>query len=206
MNTTRIVIVAAAFGAIGWLVYPQEQDLEPAAGLALKSEFALFSSAQAAVAAPPVVKAGSLPLKLATNLRQELARPEAEAAVEAAQAPVSKGPVMLGLLGQSRALGKSGDLFPAVSWVEAPPPPPPPPPPAPVIPVAPPLPFRFVGKVEEEGGKTIFFLSAGTSVISARVGDAIDSLYRLDRFENGSLIFIYQPLQAQQPLPIGVTP
>ena len=126
----------------------------------------------------------------------------------AASAPQSKpslpaGSLRLDLLARPRALGAQGDAFGAKSWVIVPPPPPP----APVVveaPRAPPLPFRFMGQVDDGRGNITYFLIRGTASLAVSVGESIDNTYRLERAEGGVLHFIYLPLQARQSLQIGV--
>ena len=134
----------------------------------------------------------------------------ATAAKPPASAPQSKpamaaGALRLDLLAQARNLGKEGDAFGAKSWVIVPPPPPP----APIVaeaPRAPPLPFRFMGQVNDGHGNITYFLLRGTAMLAASVGESIDNIYRLERAEAGVLHFIYLPLQVRQSLQIGVAP
>ena len=73
---------------------------------------------------------------------------------------------------------------------------------APSNPVAPPLPFRFLGRMIDEGKATLF-LSMNERNIVARTGETIDDLYRVDSIENGVAEFTYLPLKQKQTLPIG---
>jgi hypothetical protein len=103
-------------------------------------------------------------------------------------------------------------LFAAHSWY-VPPPPPPPAPPAPVLsaeqlaalqrPVAPPLPFTFIGSYVTDGGIPVFFLTHGDRVYNVRVGDMVDDTYKVDSFTNGQLLMTYKPLNVQQQLSVG---
>ena len=103
----------------------------------------------------------------------------------------------------------SGSLFAAHSWYVPPPPPPPPPPvveaaPAPPPkPVAPPLPFTYMGSYAPKGAVPVFFLTQGDRVYDVHVGDTIDSIYTVDEFTNGRLVFTYKPLNEKQQLTIG---
>ena len=178
-------------------------DLRP-----LRFELGLAERVRAAVA--PVDGTAT---ESALSLRLDLAlsnEPAAGVAVErtaiadATALPVG-GPVKLELLARQRDLGapgESGDAFGAKSWVVAPPPPPPPPPPVIEPPKAPPLPFRFMGQVDEGNGQRIFFLTRGTEMISASVGENIDNTYLLERADGGSLRFVYLPLREAQILQI----
>jgi hypothetical protein len=75
-------------------------------------------------------------------------------------------------------------------------------PPAP--PEAPPLPFRYLGRLNEPGRATVFFLGDEEDhVLAVRPGDPIGPDYRVGRFREGRLEFIYRPMKAQQFLAVG---
>lgn len=91
------------------------------------------------------------------------------------------------------------DIFAVRTW-EPPPPPPdlsPPPPPLP-----PPLPFRFIGRVDEPGKKMAFMLAEGERIFVVSVGDSIGSAYRVESFENGQLFLRYRPMNVRQALDV----
>jgi hypothetical protein len=102
-------------------------------------------------------------------------------------------------------------LFAAHSWYT--PPPPPPPPPAPTltaaqeaalrVPVAPPLPFAYMGSYAPDGSQPVFFLTQGDRVYSVRVGDTLNDTYSIDSLTNGQLVMTYKPLKIQQQLTVG---
>lgn len=73
---------------------------------------------------------------------------------------------------------------------------------APSAPVAPPLPFRFLGRMVDEGKATLF-LSMNERNIVVSAGETIDGLYRVDSIENGVAVFTYLPMKQKQTLPIG---
>ena len=81
--------------------------------------------------------------------------------------------------------------------------------PQPILPAqAPPLPFKFLGKIIDSDSAdtrqtTAFLLTYGDKVLTVRLGNWIDATYRVDRYENGQLYFFYQPMQIQQSLFIG---
>lgn len=78
----------------------------------------------------------------------------------------------------------------------------PPPPPASAVrvePQAPPLPFRYVGTIEDVQGKAVFLLD-GTQVRMARPGEEIASRYRLERITPAAVEFTYLPLKKLQTL------
>jgi len=97
------------------------------------------------------------------------------------------------------------DLFDAQSWYVPPPPPQivkaqlPLPPPAPV---APPLPFVYMGTVEDNGRVTIY-LAKGDRPYSVAVGDTIEGTYRVESLEGGQIVFTYLPMSLKQTLKAG---
>jgi hypothetical protein len=109
------------------------------------------------------------------------------------------------------ASGSAHDLFAPHSWYT--PPPPPPPPTAPVLtaaqlaalqtPVAPPLPFAYIGSYTADGAEPVFFLTQGDRVYNVRVGDNLNDIYSVDSFANGQLVMTYKPLKIQQQLTVG---
>lgn len=101
------------------------------------------------------------------------------------------------------------DPFAVKNWQPAPPPAPPPPPPAqPPEPMAPALPFKYMGRQELVGdaAATVFYLSRGRDAYVVRAGDKLDSEYQLDGADGGVLRFTYLPLSVKQTLPIGIDP
>ncbi|MBD5802890.1 hypothetical protein AZOA_23220 [Azoarcus sp. Aa7] len=79
---------------------------------------------------------------------------------------------------------------------------PPPPPPvsvAPAEPQAPPLPFRYVGAIDDAQGKAVFLLE-GTQVRLARPGEEIAGRYRVERITPSAVEFTYLPLKKMQTL------
>lgn len=101
----------------------------------------------------------------------------------------------------------AGDAFEPRSW--APPPrkptaaeraaaaPPPPPPPE-----APPLPFRYIGMLGNDGATTLF-LANGDRDVAARPGDVIDGVWRLELVNEQRALFVYVPLQQSRTLTLG---
>lgn len=91
------------------------------------------------------------------------------------------------------------DLFATRTWT----PPPSPPPPAPAAsPVAPPLPFTFVGKKLEDDTWEVY-LARGEQAYIAREGQVLESHWRVDKIAPPSLSFVYVPLGQVQSLSIG---
>ena len=82
-------------------------------------------------------------------------------------------------------------------------PPPPPPPPAP--PTAPPLPFRYLGRLDDAKTLTAF-LQKSEQVYAVRPGEVIEGTYRVDTIQPGVITLTYLPLAIQQTLAAGGTP
>jgi len=84
-----------------------------------------------------------------------------------------------------------------------------PPPPAPVVhreppkPVAPPLPFAFMGQYFESGEKPVYYLVRGDKVYDVHVGDTLDNTYRVESGDADKLTFTYLPLGERQMLALG---
>ena len=99
------------------------------------------------------------------------------------------------------------DLFKPHSWM------PPPPPPviavqAPVViekPVAPPLPYRLMGRFNNMQGENIYYLINGSNMIAAQVGQTIDGTYRVESVNTTEIVLIYLPLNEKQiiSIPMG---
>lgn len=91
----------------------------------------------------------------------------------------------------------SVDLFSSRSIYPAPPRQPQPAPPS-----APPLPFRFMGKLVE-GDSVTLFLVIGNQDYSVSLNDVLNNTYRLDQINEDSAVFTYLPLDTQQTLYMG---
>lgn len=117
---------------------------------------------------------------------------------EPARAPEADLP--LERLQRAKREGDAPDLFappaPPVVAAARPAPPPPPPPPS-----APPLPFRYLGRMQE-GGVVTVFLAKGDEAVSARVGDTLDGAWRLDAVGPSAISITYLPLNLPQPLAV----
>jgi hypothetical protein len=93
-------------------------------------------------------------------------------------------------------------VFAGHSWYVAPPP-------VPIVamvpqkPVAPPLPFTYMGRFVEKGGKPVYYLLKGDRAYDVKVGDTLDGTYTLDADDNGRLLFTYLPLKERQSLGVG---
>lgn len=99
------------------------------------------------------------------------------------------------------SLESASDPFGVLSWLPPPPPPPPPAPSAPVqeaAPVAPPLPFAYVGTFNADAVKPQVFLSSGERLLIVSPGDVIDARYRLESITDATAVFTYLPLNEKQ--------
>ncbi|MBS1133494.1 MAG: uncharacterized protein H6R02_635 [Burkholderiaceae bacterium] len=130
------------------------------------------------------------------------AAPDSKLATPSAEStpPVSRGRI---------ATEGAGDAFRMASWTPPPPPPPPPaaPPPPPPPPTAPPLPFSFVGLLEQKSSRPTAFLAKGEALVIAGVGDVIDGTYRVESLSPTGVVVTYLPLSQKQTVgPSGGTP
>jgi len=74
---------------------------------------------------------------------------------------------------------------------------------APAAPVVPPLPFKYLGKVIEDG-KLPVFLARGDDSFSLEAGrkQKLDEQYRVDKVTESAVTFTYLPMNARQTLDI----
>lgn len=70
-------------------------------------------------------------------------------------------------------------------------------------PQAPPLPFRFLGRIVEADRRPAYLLADESRVVVVRVGDLIGKNYRVEKYENGRLLFRYRPMNLRQALDVG---
>jgi hypothetical protein len=105
--------------------------------------------------------------------------------------------------------------------VAIPPPTKPVPAPAVVAPVAPPIPFQYMGKLEQQqkslpsqantmsqpgvasNPKIVVYLARGDESFSVGAGENVDANYRFVGIDGDVLVFTYLPLSQRQTLPIG---
>jgi hypothetical protein len=106
-------------------------------------------------------------------------------------------------------LSPSGDLFAARSWKAAPtlasvneqlvnqtP--------VVQVPSAPPMPFQFIGKLDDRADLQVF-LQNGEKIYVVRKGDVIDDTWRIEGISDVELRFVYLPLHLAQTLSVGST-
>lgn len=74
------------------------------------------------------------------------------------------------------------------------------PPPAPM---APPLPYTYMGKLSDQGELAVFLTRNGKPYV-ARPGDVLDGQYRVDAIRPPVLELTYLPLEQKQTLNIGI--
>ena len=117
---------------------------------------------------------------------------KSEPRASAAPASTARGTASEGLkVPERRALGKvRGELFGA-------PPPPPQPvaaaPSAPAVAVAPPVPYRFAGRVRK-GAEEEFLLSKGDLIFPVKEGETLDGTYRVVAVRAEGIELLYLPL------------
>ncbi|WP_433766572.1 hypothetical protein [Pseudomonas putida] len=104
-------------------------------------------------------------------------------------------------------LSPAGDLFAARSWKPAPtlatvteqpvnv---------APVVqaPTAPPMPFQFIGRMDDRSDLQVF-LQSGEKIYVVRKGDVIDATWKIERISDMELSLVYLPLHLSQTLSVG---
>lgn len=135
------------------------------------------------------------------EIAEPVERPARAAARDASSRQSAPAPVALRseLLQRQSADLEIDNIFAARSWYVPPPPPKPLPPPPPT---APPMPFTYIGKLEEQG-RTMIFLSRQGVNYSVKQGDQIEGTYRVDEISPQAVILTYLPLNIRQTLPIG---
>lgn len=125
-----------------------------------------------------------------------------------ANAPVQRDPSLAAPQRLHVVPAAGGDAFAPVSWLPPPPkaPPPaalPPPPPA-AAPTAPPLPFSFVGLLEQGPGRgqPKAFLARGDTLLVVAAGDTLESNYSVDSITAEQITLTYLPLKTRQTLSV----
>lgn len=69
-----------------------------------------------------------------------------------------------------------------------------------VQPTAPPLPFKYNGKLEGVPGGTIVFLLQGKKLFTTQIGQKVNATWRLDAETERALAFTYLPLDLKRTL------
>ncbi|MHC8293298.1 hypothetical protein [Pseudomonas sp. LB3P58] len=141
---------------------------------------------------------------------------EGDASVAAVATPTNsktRGALPAASAGKTAAaikdLSPAGDLFTARSWTAAPQL-------ATVneqpvnlttevkVPTAPPMPFQFIGKLNDRSDLQVF-LQSGEKIYVVRKGDVIDDTWRIEGISDVELSFVYLPLHLSQTLSVGST-
>jgi hypothetical protein len=89
---------------------------------------------------------------------------------------------------------KPKNMAAALPTVAMPVPPPPP--------QAPPLPFIYLGRLNEDKDTTVF-LTAGERNLVVKPGDVIDNTYKVEQVTDSVVVLTYLPMNQQQTLAIG---
>jgi hypothetical protein len=109
-------------------------------------------------------------------------------------------PVMIAAIHERTPAMEVKDFFAPHDWdrsarAAAPPP----------APTAPPLPYKVLGKMLEQGVWQVF-LTREDDVHVVKEGDVLDERYRIDKIEPPALVMTYIPLNQRQALAIGGEP
>jgi hypothetical protein len=67
-------------------------------------------------------------------------------------------------------------------------------------PTVPPLPFRYIGKMQD-GDKLAVFLMNGNESLSVAAGERVGD-YRVEKVTDAEIVFTYLPMKAKQTLPL----
>jgi hypothetical protein len=192
----RFANIPYAFGAL------MSQEATHATDAALRKGAALPQAAShaAALAAIPGAPAHAQPAAVRAAVRAA-STPTASASEPAlGQSPRER----LAALRAPLSPEAQNDPFSVQSWL----PPPPPPPPAPVAvvqeapPVAPPLPFSYVGTLNRDQDKPQVFLANGDQLLIVSPGEVIDGRYRFESIAATGAVFTYLPLNETQVMTI----
>lgn len=98
------------------------------------------------------------------------------------------------LLDRSALATKNKNLFKPHSWEVIPPPPKVAPPPPPPPPSAPPVPFQYMGRLENGPDGNLIYLSQNDQSYSVKVGSNVNGYWRLDKEDARNIYFTYLPL------------
>lgn len=71
-------------------------------------------------------------------------------------------------------------------------------------PSVPPMPFQFIGKLNDRTDLQVF-LQNGEKIYVVRKGDVIDDTWRIEGISDVELSFVYLPLHLSQTLSVGST-
>lgn len=71
-------------------------------------------------------------------------------------------------------------------------------------PTAPPMPYRYAGKVVQ-GGRLSVLLSKGDTVFPIKAGDILDGAYRVEAIGESQITLVYLPLKQKETIPVFST-
>lgn len=74
-----------------------------------------------------------------------------------------------------------------------------PPPPAPV---APPFPYRYLGRMLSVDGKLLTYLARGDAIVPIQLNQVLDHDYRIDTLNDTELVITYLPLDERVRIPV----
>ncbi len=77
--------------------------------------------------------------------------------------------------------------------------------PAAPAPTAPPMPFQFIGRLDDNRDLQVF-LQNGEKLYVVRKGDVIDDTWRIESINDKALSLVYLPLHLTQTLSVGSNP
>lgn len=73
---------------------------------------------------------------------------------------------------------------------------------APTAPAVPPLPYRFVGRVYQEGGTQVY-IARGAKLIAVRQGDVLDGEYSVAALSASEIAFVHLASGSRQVIALG---
>lgn len=165
-------LLAATIGAGLWL-----DDEAPEAATSPRERRAAKPAAEASTAAPPASLA----------LAQADAANKTEAGEAGEDEDIDKG---------KDDAESPIDPFRPATWYVAPPPPPP------EKPRAPRLPFKYLGRLVEDGSVRVFLSDQDRHLI-VKSGEVVNGSYKVEKIGDGQIVFVYLPLKERQVLPTG---
>lgn len=71
----------------------------------------------------------------------------------------------------------------------------------PAAPTVPPMPYRFAGKLLQDG-KLQVFLSKGDATVPVREGETLDGIYRVESIGEDRITLVYLPLKHKETIPV----
>ncbi len=72
-------------------------------------------------------------------------------------------------------------------------------------PAAPSLPFNYMGRIQEEGGRVVVFLTQDSNAYAVGEGDDINDSYRLESVSPTRLVLVYLPLNTKHTLNVSAS-